>query len=48
MKAGGMEGEVKKNAAPKVAAPPTGKDNEYIQSVSFWGIFIPVCADLHF
>lgn len=30
-----MEGEKKwKKAAPNVAAPPTGKDNEHVQSVN--------------
>ena len=41
-------GRSEKNAAPNVAAPPTGKDNEYVQSISLWGIFIPVYSDLHF
>lgn len=30
---GEWRGEVKKNAAPNVAAPPTGKDNECVQSI---------------
>lgn len=35
MKGGGAEGEKKwKKAAPNVAAPPTGKDNEHVQSIN--------------